>query len=337
MQNNSSLSMAERHLSIGRDGIVPCQAAYSSKYGITDPPEYAQLEGIYKDHQSELLILQSHTICPRVLSNASGSLSGWCCDHFSGEPVPVPSHPLGKETFSYIQTKPFLTKLQAIPLGPVTGHQTEEKSRIIQLGKNGDWMSLSEDTLKAQLCRKPPKPMKKKEEEGEEERQRQYPKSSILTHYYYTLKPQILIFSQNTTCLQDNCSLELVDGIREQNGPPIIQEEAVRELLRRLDTHKSMGLEGIHPRVMRELADELAKPLSIIYQQSWLTGEVPDEWKLASVTPIHKKGGREDPSNYRPISMTSVPGKYLARTVYTECHHIEFTGWPGSQAQPAGV
>ncbi|RMC09501.1 hypothetical protein DUI87_13825 [Hirundo rustica rustica] len=34
---------------------------------------------------------------------------------------------------------------------------------------------------------------------------------------------------------------------------------------------------------MRELADELVKPLSIIYHQSWLTGEVPDDWKLANV------------------------------------------------------
>ncbi|RMC16237.1 hypothetical protein DUI87_08452 [Hirundo rustica rustica] len=42
---------------------------------------------------------------------------------------------------------------------------------------------------------------------------------------------------------------------------------------------------------MRELADDLAKPFSIIYQQSWLTGEVPDDWKLANVTPIHKKVG----------------------------------------------
>ena len=56
-----------------------------------------------------------------------------------------------------------------------------------------------------------------------------------------------------------------------------------------------MGPDGIHPRVMRELADELAEPFSIIYQQSWLTGEVPDDWKLANVTPIHKKGGKEDP------------------------------------------
>ncbi|RMC05456.1 hypothetical protein DUI87_18649 [Hirundo rustica rustica] len=79
-----------------------------------------------------------------------------------------------------------------------------------------------------------------------------------------------------------------------QNGPPGIQE-AVRELLSCLDVHKSMGSDGIHPRVMREMADELAKPLSIIYQQSWLNGEVPDDRKLANVMPIHKKGGKKDP------------------------------------------
>ncbi|TRZ08707.1 hypothetical protein HGM15179_018383 [Zosterops borbonicus] len=123
------------------------------------------------------------------------------------------------------------------------------------------------------------------------------------------------VFSGKTTCLHNNCSLGFVDGIREQNGPPIIQEEADREPLRCLDTHKSMGPDGIHPRVMREMADGLAKPLSIIYNQSWLTGEVLDDWKLANVIPIHKKGGQEDPGNYRPVSLTSVPGKIMEQFI----------------------
>ncbi|RMC04484.1 hypothetical protein DUI87_18929 [Hirundo rustica rustica] len=64
------------------------------------------------------------------------------------------------------------------------------------------------------------------------------------------------VFSGKTACPQDTCPPGLVDGVMEQNGPPIIQEEAVRELLSCLDLCKSMDPDGIHPRVMRELADE---------------------------------------------------------------------------------
>jgi len=72
-----------------------------------------------------------------------------------------------------------------------------------------------------------------------------------------------------------------------------------------------MGPDGIHPRVLRELAEELAKPLSIIYQRSWLRGEVTDGWRITSVTPIYKKGRKEDIGNYRPVRLTSVPGKIM--------------------------
>lgn len=72
-----------------------------------------------------------------------------------------------------------------------------------------------------------------------------------------------------------------------------------------------MGLVGLYPRVLRELMDVVAKLLTIILQQSWLTGDVLVEWRLANVMPIFRKVWEDDPGSYRPISLTSVPGKVM--------------------------
>ncbi|KAK4823371.1 hypothetical protein QYF61_001719 [Mycteria americana] len=116
----------------------------------------------------------------------------------------------------------------------------------------------------------------------------------------------------------------LEDRDKEQNEAPIIQGEMVSDLLHHLDTHKSMGPDGIHPRILRELAEVLTKPLSIIYQQSWLTREVPVDWRLANVMPIHKKGRKEDPGNYRPVHLTLVPGKVIEQIILSAImRHIQ--------------
>ncbi|KFQ48040.1 hypothetical protein N333_10626, partial [Nestor notabilis] len=88
-------------------------------------------------------------------------------------------------------------------------------------------------------------------------------------------------------------------------------EDQVRDHLKHLNVHKSMEPDEIRPRVLKELVNEVVKPLSIIFEKSWHSGEVPDDWKKANITPIFKKGTVEDPGNYRRVSLTSVPGKIL--------------------------
>jgi len=60
-----------------------------------------------------------------------------------------------------------------------------------------------------------------------------------------------------------------------------------------------------------ELRTELSKPLSKLFQLSLDSGVVPQEWKEASVTPLFKKGKKDKPENYRPVSLTSILGKIL--------------------------
>ncbi|CAM4590154.1 unnamed protein product [Lepidochelys kempii] len=95
------------------------------------------------------------------------------------------------------------------------------------------------------------------------------------------------------------------------DGQPSVEKEVVRDYLEKLDVHKSMGPDALHPRVLKELAAVIAEPLAIIFENLWRTGEVPDDWKKANIVPIFKKGKEEDPGNYRPVSLTSVPGKIM--------------------------
>ena len=87
--------------------------------------------------------------------------------------------------------------------------------------------------------------------------------------------------------------------------------EQVRAKLLKLQDNKSPGPDGLHPMVLKQCASELADPLCVIFHQSYETGQLPQDWKLANISAIFKKGSKQDPGNYRPVSLTSVPGKIV--------------------------
>ena len=104
----------------------------------------------------------------------------------------------------------------------------------------------------------------------------------------------------------------------------IVTEQMVRDRLKEQKPGKSAGPDGIHSRVVVETQEQLVGPLTIIFNKSLSEGVVPDSWKEAEVVPIFKKGKRDDPGNYRPVSLTSVCGKIMEKIVRKEIvDHLE--------------
>lgn len=105
--------------------------------------------------------------------------------------------------------------------------------------------------------------------------------------------------------------------------PPLpkltIHVDGVEKLLSRLKINKSSGPDDIPNRVLKELSHELAPVLTSLFIQSTSTGELPEDWRNANISPIFKKGDRHIASNYRPVSLTCVCCKLLEHIV---CRHI---------------
>jgi hypothetical protein len=86
-----------------------------------------------------------------------------------------------------------------------------------------------------------------------------------------------------------------------------ISTEVVLAQLHALHPRRSMGPDGIHPLVLRETANAIAIPPTLIFNQSYQAGTLPDSWKLAHARPVFRKDNMLRSSNSRPISLTSIP------------------------------
>ena len=94
---------------------------------------------------------------------------------------------------------------------------------------------------------------------------------------------------------------QLEPRIGERLERLVITHEWVLKALMKTNITKSCGPDELHPRMLKELAVELAAPMTKLFNQSLFLGEVPEEWKMAA--------------NYRPVSLTSISCKIMEAAV----------------------
>ena len=100
--------------------------------------------------------------------------------------------------------------------------------------------------------------------------------------------------------------------------------QKVKKKLLALRQDSAPGPDRITARFLKEFADILAPALALLYNRSMQEGSVPEDWRVANVTPIFKKGTKGDPGNYRPVSLTSIPCRVMESCIRDDIvKHLE--------------
>ena len=99
-----------------------------------------------------------------------------------------------------------------------------------------------------------------------------------------------------------------------------IDAQSVYTLLTEVCPSKACGLDGLTVRLIRDADDTLVCPLTHIFNLSIPTGVFPEDWKIAVVSPLYKDSPRDDPTNYRPISLLAITSKLLERIVHDQLY-----------------
>ena len=98
----------------------------------------------------------------------------------------------------------------------------------------------------------------------------------------------------------------------------------VRKELLKLNIFKSSGPDGVHPKLLKSLANDnsFVEAITKLFRKCSETGSLPEVWKTASVVALYKKGSKSDPLNYRPVSLTCILCKVYEKLV--RVHILDF-------------
>ena len=101
-----------------------------------------------------------------------------------------------------------------------------------------------------------------------------------------------------------------------------IETGIVFSLLSKINSNKAPGPDGIHGKILKNCASSIALPLSLLYNTSFKTGLIPNEWKLGNIVPVFKKGDKSSVEDYRPISLTCLVMKIFETCIRDELMSI---------------
>ena len=115
-------------------------------------------------------------------------------------------------------------------------------------------------------------------------------------------------FPHNPEAIQD-----IPEAPQNADELPEIDKSEIIKAVRKLKNRKAPGVDVITAEAIKTAGQPMVDMLHKIFNLVWNSGKTPKDWAKMLVTPIHKKGDKLTPGNYRAISLLSIPGKVFSR------------------------
>ena len=137
-------------------------------------------------------------------------------------------------------------------------------------------------------------------------------KANLFATYFASVYTHSTTFHQTS----ENSDVKVISDI-------LFSEKEVMTICKDLKINKSKGPDGLPPLLFKKICLSIPHSLCQLYRKIFQTGIFPDLWKQAVVIPIFKKGCKSDVTNYRPVSLLSIPSKIfehiLFKKLYEHC------------------
>ena len=92
-----------------------------------------------------------------------------------------------------------------------------------------------------------------------------------------------------------------------------ISQVEIETIIKSLPNNKAPGIDGIYNECLKNSRAVITPLLCVLFNKILETGVFPDLWSDAVIVPIHKSGSREDPGNYRGVSLLSCLSKIFTK------------------------
>ena len=112
-------------------------------------------------------------------------------------------------------------------------------------------------------------------------------------------KSKISALEESTTIDEEVWSGEKIINSENHN---FMTPERVENCLKNLKTKNCEGPDRMPLRILKDGASVLSGPMSVLFHKIYEKKEIPEQWKVSKIIPLHKKGKKEELENYRPFA-----------------------------------